>query len=97
MSMTTVANPRTTRTPPPAATTSTTTTTTNQTMASNPYPLTPAPPYERRGDRAGPVRPGPLPTLGIVAMPAAAARPTFTKSRAIGDLRDSPGPHAETS
>src|ERR1039458_6419617 len=49
MSMTPVANPEDARTAPQAATTSTITTT-NQTMAIHPYPLTPAPPYGRRGD-----------------------------------------------
>ena len=39
------------RTAPQAATTSIPHT--NQTMAINPYPLTPAPPYGRRGDHAG--------------------------------------------
>jgi hypothetical protein len=47
--MTTRREPEDARTAPQAATTSTITTT-NQTMAIHPYPLTPAPPYERRGD-----------------------------------------------
>jgi hypothetical protein len=47
MSMTTVANPRTLG-PPRKPQPHHPRTTTNQTMANNPYPLTPAPPYERR-------------------------------------------------
>jgi hypothetical protein len=63
MSMTDRREPADARTAPRAATTSTTTT--NQTIAINPYPLTPAPPYGRHGDRAGPVRLAPCRTIGI--------------------------------